>query len=294
MKNRAMMKKWLCGLLCALVLVLPLGGALGAARMPANRGVLTDDANVLSGQTAADIASYAELAKDQTGLMPHVVIVHFLDGLDAQTYVNELFANWNLQKNDILLLGAAGEDSFAIAMGKDAKERLGQKNAETLLYTSSAFGNLFRSQQYDEAFGAYFVALNTLLNKQCDTSMKLGKLFAGAQEQNKPSKPAKAVSVQDFGSAIWNEVLGAMQEKPRVHEVEQEPRVEHDNGMGAGGWIVLLVIIGIIFGQSDPVRRARRNNPRSYRSYGCGCSPLGWLFSIFGLNVLIDSFRKKR
>ena len=64
--------------------------------------------------------------------------------------------------------------------------------------------------------------------------------------------------------------------------------------MSAGGWIVLAIIIAIIFGQSDPVRRARRQGGRNYRSYGCGCSPLGWLVSLFGINVLIDSFRKKR
>ena len=73
--------------------------ALAGVRMPADRGTVTDDANVLSAQTASDIAEYARLLKDDTGINVRVAIVHFLDGLDAQTYAaRRIIANHSGEK----------------------------------------------------------------------------------------------------------------------------------------------------------------------------------------------------
>ena len=295
MNLKWMMKRTLCVAACALMLLLPIAGALGEARMPSARGALTDDADVLSAATAGDIASYAELVKDKTETSIHVVIVHFLDGLDAQTYAGRLFESWGLGGDDMLILGAAGEDTFATAMGENVREKLGEKNAENLMFTSSEFSTLFRSQQYDAAFGKYFVALNTLLNKQYGTSMKLGGRFEAYQTAALPAvTPKPTVSAAQYGSQLWGEVMDAIQDSTDNYQTYHENRRREGNGMSAGGWIVLAIIIAIIFGQSDPVRRARRQGGRNYRSYGCGCSPLGWLVSLFGINVRIDSFRKKR
>ena len=292
----ALVTKLLGLALCVMLLTsLPLPGAFAEARLPANRGTVTDDADVLGAQTAEDISSYARLAAEQTQIGLHVAIVHFLDGLDAQTYADRLFTSWGLGENDMLVLGAAGEDTFATAMGEAVKGKLGEKNAENLMFTSSEFSGLFRAQQYDAAFGKYFLALNTLLNKQYGTSMKLGDRFKDYQSAGKPAAtPKPTVSVAEYGSQLWDEVMDAIQDSTENYQSYHENRRREGNGMSAGGWIVLAIIILIIFGQSDPVRKARRQSGRNYRSYGCGCSPLGWLLSLFGLNVLIDSFRKKR
>ena len=280
------MKKMLA--LCLLLTALPLS-AFAAVRLPAQRGVVTDDANVLSAQTAADIAEYAQKVEDETDVRLHVAIVHFLDGMEARTYAQTLFEKWELGKEDVLLLGAADEDSFATAMGAEAKALLGEKNAENLLYTSSTFSALFRSQQYDAAFNAYFTAFNALLEKQTGERISLGKLFGNTQ-----AAATQKAQAQAYGSQLWDEVMDAIRDSSEDYQVYHEQHESRANGLSAGGWIVLAVLILIIFGQSDPVRKARRGRNGSYRSYGCGCSPLGWLFSLFGLNVLIDAFRRKR
>ena len=282
------MKKTLSVCLCLLMAALPLS-ALAAARLPAQRGVVTDDANVLSAQTAADIAEYAQKAEDETDVRLHVAIVHFLDGMEARAYAQTLFEKWDLGGGDVLLLGAAGEDTFAMAMGAEAKALLGEKNAENLFYTSSTFSTLFRSQQYDAAFNAYFIAFNTLLEKQTGERIKLGKLFGNTQ-----TAVTQQAQAQAYGSQLWDEVMDAIRDSSEDYQVYHERHESRSNGLSAGGWIVLAVLILIVFGQSDPVRKARRGRSGSYRSYGCGCSPLGWIFSLFGLNVLIDTFRRRR
>ncbi len=282
------MRKRLALCLCLLVAALPLS-AFAAVRLPAQRGVVTDDANVLGAQTAADIAEYAEKVESETDVRLHVAIVHFLDGMEASTYAQTLFEKWELEGNDVLLLGAAGEDAFATAMGAEATALLGEKNADNLLYTSSTFSTLFRGQQYDAAFNAYFTAFNALLEKQTGESIKLGKLFGNKQTAVTPQAQAQA-----YGSQLWSEVMDAIRDNSEDYQVYHERHEARTNGLSAGGWIVLAVLILIIFGQSDPVRKARRTRGGSYRSYGCGCSPLGWLFSLFGLNVLIDTFRRRR
>ena len=285
------MKRLACLFTCLMMLAL-CATAYGAARMPDSRGVLTDDADALGAQTAQDIASYAELLKNDTDVQLHVVIVHFLDGMDVQTYANELFTRWTLGQDDLLLLGAAGEDSFASAMGANVKRELGEANAENLMYTSSRFAEYFRSQKYDAAFASYFVALNTLVEKQYDERISLGSLFESAQVVG--TAPAPTTSAAEFGSQLYQDVISAIQGRDDSYQDYHENRERESNGIGVGGWIVLAILIMIIFGQSDPVRKARRQSGRDYRRYGCGCSPLGWIFSIFGLNVLFDNLRRRR
>lgn len=284
------MKRFRWAALLVVLMVLVSASALAGARMPEKRGVVTDDADVLSAQTARDIAEYAEMAEDDTDVNISVAIVHFLDGVDAQTYANRLFAKWNLDDEDMLILGAAGEDSFAVAMGEEVAEKLGKRNAENLLYTSSSFGSLFQAQQYDSAFGSLFTSLNTLLNKQYHRDMDLGSLFADAQAP----KP-EAQNPSDYASELWEKVLGSIDEHTQdVQDTRAyERRTEH-NGIGVGGWVVIAIIIMIIFGQSDPVRKARNSGRRHYRDYGCGCSPLGWILAMIGAGAIIDKWRGRR
>ena len=145
------MKKIGILLLCLLLALTPLS-ALSAARMPACRGAVTDDANVLSAQTAADLAEYAARLEDETGIALHVALVHFLDGVEVQSYANTLFDLWELGSEHLLIVGAAGEDVFAASAGSAVVDKLGGSSLENLLFTSSSFSALFRSQQYDAAF----------------------------------------------------------------------------------------------------------------------------------------------
>ena len=280
--------------LCAALLA-PVA-AFAAARYPTETGVVTDDANALSQDMVAALVDYADEVDDDTNVKLHVVLVHFLDGVDAQTYADTLFDRWKLGKKDFLLLGAVGEDSFASASGKDVKEHLSDSGAKSLLF-SSGFSELFKSQQYDAAFGKYFVAFNDMLAKQYDEQVSLNGTLAAYKNATveKESVTAATDTAKDFwknavsaSSELWNSAMSSITESVDNYNSYRE---KNDNkpakGLSSTGWIVLVVIILIIFGQSSPARKARKN----YRG-GCGCSPLGWIIGGLGLGALFSKHGK--
>ncbi|MBQ8150476.1 MAG: TPM domain-containing protein [Clostridia bacterium] len=301
------MKKWICGIL-SLVMMLTAATAF-AARMPSSRGALTDDADVLSNDMSAAIVEYAEDVKDETGVQMQVVVVHFLDGLDAQTYASQLFKEWKLDDEAVLLLCAAGEDSFATAMGSKAESKLGKQNMDNLMYTSSDFANHIARQEYDVAFAKYFVAFNDLANKRYDEKLTLPKTITktasvGVQEGEAITGPVGGVTgngslwnqivsgVVDFENGesgvfipgMWSQTMEGVQNNSNNYTTYQN---DHDtgNGLGVGGWIILIILVMIIFSQSHPARKAKRNY-RNYRNQQRQSGGKGWLFGLLGLAVL--------
>ncbi len=285
------MKNKLFALLAAALLALLslTPGLAGAeARFPSLRGPLTDDANALSESVASDIAEFQTLAADQTDVTPYVAIVHFLDGLDAQTYAAELFKRWGLGDDDFLLLGAVAEDSFASVSGKNVLRNFSDQNAKNLL-ASSRFSEMFKAQQYDAAFGNYFVAFADMLSKQYGTEVRLGQVFADYQTRIQPTPKPTGTQNQWTAavSEMWDGFNDRFASSARDYDSYHEQRERESKGLGPAGWIILALLALIIFGQSDPVRRARRNG-----CAGCGCSPIGWVFSILGLGALFGRWRK--
>ena len=284
--------KALTAWLLALLLTLSAGAlALGEARYPALGGVLTDDANALSQSMARDIAAYAAQAESQTGLKLHVALVLFLDGESVQTYADTLFTRWELDTEDVLLLGAAGEDTFALSAGAEARARLSDTSLKSLLY-APGFADAFRSQRYDAAMGFFFVSFNDLLNKQYDADLKLGSLFAAYQPAAQTTASAAATgtlvgdavqSVVDTTSSLWNSTMSAITGSVQDYQTYQDSN-DDTHGLTPLGWIVLAVIVLIIVGQSEPLRRARRRG-------GCGCSPIGWILGGLGLGALFGRRR---
>ena len=230
-----MMKRILCILLC---LALPLS-ALGAVRMPEMRGNINDAADVLSASTVADLAEFSQLVMQETDLGLHVATVHFLDGMEAQIYAEQLFQKWELTDQDMLLVCAAGEDSFALCLGEYAEMQLGRSNADNLLYTSSEFGQLFSSQQYDAAMAAYAAGLNTLLEKQLGSSVRMKGLFG---EQSLVS--GDTLNVDEYLSKVhippWQDVLEAINEvgeefQTHYYEAELEEKWRDRRRMDRAG-----------------------------------------------------------
>ena len=263
------MRKILCLLLC---LLLPLG-AFAEPRMPEWRGNINDSADILTAQTLADLSEFSKQLSQQAGVDLHVATVHFLDGLDAQAYAARLFEKWELDDTDLLLLGVAGEDSFAAVMGSGAERTLGRTNTENLLYLSSDFGSLFRSQRYDDAMAAFAVGLNTLTEKQTGGAVRLDGLFG--------REPAVTIAPFELnGGELWQQVMESINETP----AEEWFFEDEEDGMSAGSWIALLVLISILLRERkrDRQRRRMRGAGRS----GCGCSPLGWIVGLLGLGFL--------
>ena len=270
------MKKALCVLLALAMLLLPVG-ALGAARMPEWRGSINDSADVLSAQTVSDLAEFAKQVTQAANVDLHVVTVHFLDGTDVQTYAEKLFDKWQLADDDLLLVCAAGEDSFATAIGETAVQLIGRNNAENLLYTSSEFGELFRTQQYDAAMAAYCKGLNNLLEKQTGDSVRMDGLFGQSAED-------EADPFDVYGGELWSDVMEAISETSADYQNHYDEAEREEEGLTAGGWIVLIILIFIVMRQSRPLK----HGPRKRRRSGCGCSPLGWLIGLLGLGFLFD------
>jgi len=301
------MKKWICGIL-SLMLVLTSAFALADARMPVSRGALTDDADVLSNEVSSAIVEYAGDVKDETGVDMHVAVVHFLDGLDAQTYANQLFKEWELDDQAVLLLCAAGEDSFATAMGKKAENKLSKQNMDNLMYTSSDFANRIAAQEYDIGFAKYFVAFNDLINKRYDESLKLPKALSRAAsdevvaDEVQPGQTTTAGSLwQQITSGVqqnsqngqngqnstympnlWYQTMQGVQDNSSHYTDYYENHDYGDNGIGVGGWIILVILVMIIFSQSHPARKAKRNYQRRYPQR----SGNGWLFGLLGLALM--------
>ena len=300
------MKKWICGIL-SLMLVLTSAFALADARMPASRGVLTDDADVLSSELSSAIVDYAGDVKDETGMDVYVAVVHFLDGQDAQTYATRLFEKWELSDNAVLLLCAAGEDSFATVMGKKAENKLSKQNMDNLMYTSSAFSTHIAAQEYDAGFAKYFVAFNDLLNKRFDESLKLPKAIIRAAEGNTAEEVQPGTTSSFSAGSLWSQITSGVPEFENGSSVfipgmwsETMQGVEDnsshytdyyqnhdygDNGIGVGGWIILIILVMIIFSQSHPVRKA---NNRYKKNHG----GKGWIYGLLGI-ALLRMFRRR-
>ncbi|MDD3409641.1 MAG: TPM domain-containing protein [Eubacteriales bacterium] len=281
MKNRVF--RALCALVLTICLLTP-AFALGAARYPERVGTVTDDAGVLGQTLLKDIASFAEKCEDEADVRLNVALVSFLDGEDAQSYASHLFQRWELGENDLLVLGAAGEDSFAVALGANVSGKWSESAANSLLF-SSGFSEQFKEQQYDAAFGRFFIAFDEVLSKRFDAEVKLGQLFADYQPQAQPTAVPTATPVpQDAGNALWDSMMDSIKNNVNDYNDYHERRAsEPDEGLTPGGWIVLVVIILIIFSQSDPARKRRG---------GCGCGPLGWIFAALGLGQLFGGERR--
>jgi len=264
------MKKTICVLVCLLLALMPVW-ALASLRMPNCRGAVTDDANVLSAQTASDLAQYAERLENETSIALQVALVHFLDGAEVQSYANTLFDLWELDGDHLLVLGAAGEDRFATVAGSQAAQQLGARNAENLLYTSSEFAQLFTAQQYDAAFAAYCTALSALVEKQMNETVRLDGLFG----QTAPSPVQQA---QSYASGVWDDIMQSITDSSQDYYEHHE---DDDNGLSAGGWILLILLVMVML---------RRNKYEKQKRPGC----MGWLFSLLGINFFMNFLRRRR
>lgn len=221
-------------------------------RFPENKGVVTDDADVLDPRTIEDMEEYADMVEDETDVDIYVAMVHFTDGLDVQTYARTLFEKWELDEDDLLIVGAAGQDAFAMEMGSDVKKKVGSSGADNLFYTSTGFSALFADQKYDQSFASLFTGMTELFNKEYREDMKMGKLFDHTTDITTGSSDL-------FGSATWQNALGGI---PSVQDMFEE---ESSNGLTAVHWILLAAILMIIINGSQPVRKKKNQWRRNHR-----------------------------
>ncbi|MBR6570968.1 MAG: TPM domain-containing protein [Clostridia bacterium] len=269
-----MMKKLLCAILVLMLMMTPLY-AFAQARMPEIRGNINDSADVLSTQVAADLAEFSKQISKKADVDLYVATVHFLDGMDVQAYADALFARWELTEEDILLVCAAGEDSFAVSMGEDVQSMLGKTNVDNLFYITSEFATLFRSQQYDSAFAMYAFAFNNLVEKQTGNGVRMDKLFTEVV-------PDAADEAGDEAFELWNDVMDSINQSAYDYNDSYDQSAREENGVTAGGWLVLIILIVIVTRQG----RKDRNGGKG----GCGCLPFTLIMAVLALALLSAIF----
>lgn len=238
--------------------------ALAQPRYPDRKGVVTDAAAVLSKATLDDMTEVIRELSDEDTVDLCLATVDFLDGASLASYGDELREAWKMDKDDLLLLMAVGEDKFAFFPGKDVHKHLSASVLDKLL--SANFAAPFLRQEYDSAIAALMPALVKEINKSYDKDISLDGLF-GVQE----SRP-----MPDW---FTREILTIREEEPDLrHRVTQE---DEDTGLSLGKVILTVVLLMIIFGNHDKRRRGCGCS-------GCGCAPFSSLLAALGLWKLWD------
>ena len=168
-----MLKRILCLLtLCALMAC---SFALAEPRYPAQSGVTTDSAAVLSVKLLEDLRTLDKRLNKAEAPRLYVVTVHFLDAARVQDYADALFTRWELPDDAVLLLRCVGEESCAIAAGSTASRLLSDAALEDLLavYLSESF----LAQEYDAAVAAFARAYAAEISRACGVNIKVEDLF---------------------------------------------------------------------------------------------------------------------
>ena len=114
MKQNRSLLRVLCLMLAALLLC---GTALAEPRYPDKTADATDAALLLSADTLKDWNELATRVKSATGVRLYLATVDFLDGASLADYGAGLRSKWGLDDDSLLLLMAAGEDTFGLFGG---------------------------------------------------------------------------------------------------------------------------------------------------------------------------------
>ncbi|MBQ2952133.1 MAG: TPM domain-containing protein [Clostridia bacterium] len=168
-----MLKRILCLLmLCALLLC---SAAQAEPRYPAQSGVTTDSAAVLSVKLLEDLRTLDKRLDKAGAPRLHIATVDFLDTADVQDYANALFTRWELADDDVLLLLCVGEERYAIAAGNGARRILPDTVLSKLM--AGYLHEAFLGQQYDAAVSAFATGYVSEVCKACGVTVKVEDLF---------------------------------------------------------------------------------------------------------------------
>lgn len=268
--------------LIAVMLLLPVCGLADTVRYPDMTGAVTDAAGVLSDAMKADLLKLQSELEDEdedADFNLHIVTVDFLDGQSVQSYADALFSRAKLGKDDMLLLIAAGEDSYAVTVGKKAGEAFSQANLQSRLI-STGFANGIAAQRYDEALSVFFTDFVKDAREKLDVKLS-GELF-GQTAQTQAAQAQGTSYSQMLGDLITNITTDAQK------YVAQPVKNVTSKGLTPAGWVVLVLLILLVFSQSDPARKVKKNG-----CTGCGCAPFSKIFSALGIAAIINSILGK-
>ncbi len=293
MARRASIRFFGFMLLITLLLALPLSGT-AAPRYPTKTDLpVSDNANIFPEQTVFDLNTFHDTLKNKTGVKLWVVSVHFLDGMNASDFGREVFRQWNLSEDDLLMLISAGDEECATVAGPGLAKLFSQDSQQFLL--NSYFLNDFQNERYDTAFRQYIPQLATALGKQYGVTVSMANLFGIPAAAPTPVPTVVPPSKEESGdgdiSNDWMEYLpGGSKFFAKWDQAENTPapnnyfREEKSSGFSLGSLFVLFLLFSLIFGSKK--RRLGR------RAGCCGCGPLGWLIAGLGMGEIVRNRRR--
>lgn len=254
--------------------------ALAQPRYPEKTEPISDYADIFSASTVADLKTFRNTLQNKTGVGLWVTTVHFLDGVEMPEYAKGLFTKWGLGDEDLLLVLSAGEESFDTVAGASLASRFPEESQQHLL--TAYLQADFQSERYDQAIAAYIPALANMLGKQYDgVQVSTDGLFGRAAATPTPA-PTLVPSGKDLADYLrrgYDTVADVVTQVPA--------RSEEAFHISFGSMVVLVILFLLVFG-----RRCRHHRGRPGCA-GCGCGPLGWIFTGLGLGELFQHFGRR-
>lgn len=229
-----MLKRILC---LFLLLLMTAATAMAEPRYPAQTGVATDGAAVLSVRLLQDLRTLDKRLDRADAPHLYVVTVDFLDGSDAQAYADALFQRWHLPEDAMLLLLAVGEECYAISSGRNVDRLVAPAIQQKLLMTY--LHEPFLAQRYDAAVAGFASAVVNEFNKACGSAVRTDDLFRNASAtlfDNWAGTQSHASAALPAGSILTREDKGT--------------------GFSLLKVIFIVVLLVLIFGSFRKVRRA--------------------------------------
>lgn len=248
------MRKGLVWLLAVLLLLQAAAWAQDQAH------AIQDSAGVLSAATLSEAEKLTEQLRQASGVSLQVSFRHFLGGADVQAAAEQALKELADPDNSLLLLAVVGEDSYALAAGRQAALKLSRDSRDNLL--STHFRLPFLARDYDRALAAYLQGAAAQLTRGQAGSIRVDEYFPGLGTTKRPDSEVYR-SLNITGGQEATEQPGAWRQRDQ----------ERDRGMSIFSIIAIGLVLSAIFGKKDKRR-------------GCGCGPLGWIFGVFGVSKL--------
>lgn len=245
-------------ILCIFLIVLLLAATAAAEpRYPDQDGLCTDAAAVLSASVLEDLDELDDRLDDADVPRLYIATVDFLDGSSVEDYADALFHRWHLDDDEVLLLIAVGEESFATACGSDAALHLTDELLSALLDTD--FRPPFLAQRYDEAVASFAIALVKKINSLYRVGIRTGDLFRSASG-----------SLYDN----WNSMLHPAD--PPQSGLSFLTREDRASGFSVLKVLLIIVLLLLVFGSFRKGRRMAHPyapNPGAKNADGKGAQP---------------------
>lgn len=264
--------------------------AMASPRYPAVSDLpVSDNANIFPEQTVFDLNTFHETLKNKTGVKLRVVTVHFLDGMSVSDFGREVFRQWNLGDDDLLLLASAGDEEAVTIAGPALEKRFSKDSQQHLL--NAYFLKDFQNEKYDTAFREYIPQLAIFLGKQYGVTVSTAQLFGMPAAAPTPAPTIAPDSGKDSNESGWMEYLPGgskffsewQENEKKAVEQENKSQEEKSSGFSLGNLFILFILFSLIFG----------SRKRKYRYGGCmGCGPLGWIFAGLGLGEVMKNRRR--